>query len=286
MRDFILSDITGGNKAPFSKRSLEHVNEMTSELNTMFFETLTDFSSFGTDFVIIRGCVISGSMPGAITWTAGLVYYSGDFYRVDAGGVTVNVGETAVWNYSDSYISGDPATYSDTNTYNFHRIRKMTLTSAVSGSGLKDYDDAVLYTKVSNSTSVLGTPSYIAPITNITKDNIYFLRKGNKVMIAGQLTITCTSTATLDFQIPIANATDYANVNYGNYYANLGSGTWGYVIGDKTSVASPNASGHIRFTGGATINILRFDITNDSALTSYEVFFSVEYYTEKPYSAY
>jgi hypothetical protein len=280
MRDFILSDITGGNKAPFSKRSLEHINAMPTEVVSGLFSGITNITNFGSEFVIISGCVITGPIPGVITWSSGYVYYQGNIYPVDAGGTTINIGQTAVWNYADTTITGDPATFSDTNTYDFHRIRKMTITSAASGSGLKNYDSVKIY----NGAKVNGfgtiTPS--APVSAATITEQAFLRRGNRMDFFARIDVTTSTPADLfDLLIPITYSDDYP-FNDPSYY-NTVFNSIGTVTPVYGSLSGEMINGYVQgnFVGNVFVRVYRTDLA-----TSHSIGISGSYFTNKPYSPY
>lgn len=281
MRDFIITDITGGNKAPFSKRSLEHLNEMTSELGTQVLSAITN-NKMDSNVIILSGCEITGSQPGVISYTAGTIYYLGDIYNVDANGsLTINIGEVGVWEIIDTTITGDPATFSDTNTYDFHRIRKMRLVSGTTGSGLADYDDAKLFNKIQQGL-LFGTPvGNTANITTITT-NSYMLRSGRNVTISALITVNLSvGSAEIDISLPLLNTEEnplQSSVVYPSTGTNYGS------IANRVGVSMPLCSGYV--VVDSINNQLNVKWTCVSAETTHQVLMQVSYTAELPYAKY
>lgn len=147
-RTFVLTDIVDPVKAPFSKRSLEHINEAYNELTKQLFEPTLATAYTTNDVIIISGCDVTANIPGTSSVTAGQIYYNGKIYNVDANASISTPSNTLVWSVATTYISGDPATFSDGNNYNFHKIEKFQLTNAVSGSGVADYNGATVKYKI------------------------------------------------------------------------------------------------------------------------------------------
>ncbi len=282
MRDFILSDITGGNKAPFSKRSLEHLNEMSSELGESLFNGIANETSI-SEFIILTGCEITGSQPGVISYTAGEIFYQGNIYKVDANAsLTINIGEVATWAYDDSYITGDPATYSDTNTYNFHRIRKMKLVSATTGSNIIDYNDVKLYHKFQQG-GFLGTSIAVTPnITAINTSTNRLIREGKFVFVALQIEVTLSSpTDEIHISFPLSDPENYPIQSSVAYPAgNKGFGS----VANQLGLSMPLCSGYI--VVDSVNNQLDVKWTCVSSESTHQVLANVCYIADKAYSPY
>lgn len=89
------------------------------------------------EIVILQGCNIT--IDGQdFTLNEGYVYYQDEIFQVDAKVFTVIGGETALWSEDNSMIQG---VFGDGLSYNFREIRKLTLISGNSGTGIKDYND-------------------------------------------------------------------------------------------------------------------------------------------------
>lgn len=148
-RQFVTSNIIDPIKAPFTKRSLTHLNAgLTESLSEIVKGLIGAYTP--NDLIVWSGCVVtplSGSIPGTGTasLSAGAIYYNGEVYQVDANALlSTTTPQTLVWQIVTTYISGDPATFSDGNPYNFHRIDKMKLVAGTAGSGLANYNGATV----------------------------------------------------------------------------------------------------------------------------------------------
>lgn len=142
-RSFVTTPIVDPVKAPISKRSLTHINAAWDELGDQLVRAVRDGNYTTNDVVIMYGCVVTANIPGTSSVTAGAIYYNGRVYYVDAASISTP-SNTLVWNIDQSYISGDPATFSDGSTSNFHLIEKFKLVNAISGSGIANYNGATI----------------------------------------------------------------------------------------------------------------------------------------------
>lgn len=141
-REFVTTGIVSPVKARFSKRSLTHINSALNEITAQIGPALIETYTTG-NVIILSGCVVGGTttFPGTATVTAGTIYYNGKTYSVDANAsIVLASGQIPVWNVATSYISGDPAIFTDANTYDFHKIEKFALTAANAGSGVSDWN--------------------------------------------------------------------------------------------------------------------------------------------------
>jgi hypothetical protein len=156
-RKFKTNSIIDPVKAPLTKRSLEHINSAYDELGEDLVKSLIGTYT-ANDVVILRGCdvaVTSGSIPGTGTATLseGAVFYNGRVYKVDANGsLSTTSPDTLVWEIVESVVAGDPATFSDGNTYDFHVIEKFRLVAGAPGSGIANYDGATVK-KINDATN-------------------------------------------------------------------------------------------------------------------------------------
>lgn len=217
-KEFIVTNIVDPVKAPITERSLRHINSMTKESASEILKGLV--KSYATnDLLIISGCVVTASIPGTSSVTAGCIYYNGEFYQVDANASISSPSNTLVWSIVTTYASGDPATFSDGNSYNFHAVNKMQLTNAATGTGIADYNGATVKNK-SYTYSTGSGGDYIALDNRTVHVNLAY-GSGNK-----------TNTQTL-YTIPAAFRTTSARtigVALVTYQAGAGSAQEGHCI--------------------------------------------------------
>ena len=137
------------------------------------------------DVVILYGC--KNSTPGGSTFTisAGAVMYNGEIYPVDATTFTCGGGQTAVATIDITYDSVDPIKLrpSGTSVY-VHQIRKVAISSAVSGSGISDFNSfkygyGLTTTTTDNGESVTGNITGSGPFAYSTLTTKYAYRIEN-----------------------------------------------------------------------------------------------------------
>ena len=154
-RSFLTTPIVDPVKAPFSKRSFTHLNTALDELGEDIVKGILSGNYTTNDLVILYGCVVTANIPGTSSVTAGAIYYNGRIYKVDANASISSPANTLVWSIATTYISGDPATFSDGSSSNFHKIEKFQLTNAGTGTGLADYNAATVKNIYSISTGAI-----------------------------------------------------------------------------------------------------------------------------------
>lgn len=155
-RKFDVTNIIDPAKAPLTKRSLTHLNSAYDELTKQMIESSFVVPYTTNDIVILSGCEVTANIPGTSEVTAGQIYYNGRIYDVDANASISSPSNTLVWSIVESVVAGDPATFSDGNSYNFHIIEKFVLSNAVSGSGIADYNGATVKYKIATKRINIG----------------------------------------------------------------------------------------------------------------------------------
>ncbi len=95
----------------------------------------------------MHGCVVTASIPGTSSVTAGSIYYNGEIYEVEVNASIASAANTLVWNIVTSYIASDSTlTWSDGTIRNLHSIARFVLSNAVTGTGIADYNGATVKT--------------------------------------------------------------------------------------------------------------------------------------------
>lgn len=171
MKDINTSLVTSTSRQPFHNWSLEHVQEGIKEnddslvqgiLNTMNISYTTN------DVIVLYGCVLTGSYSGAgnpYAVTAGAVYYNGEVYQVDAVSGTISGTNVLIGTVTTTYNANDPAQFSDGTMNNVHRIKKMVISQAGTGTGTKDYSSwgtiKRAYSLTSSSTQNTTSTSFV-----------------------------------------------------------------------------------------------------------------------------
>lgn len=125
---------------PFLSRSLDHIQQAYTEITDSVVKGILGTYT-ANDVIVLYGCVLTGTDPGARTVTAGAIYYNGEIYLVDAGGLTTTLSDIPLWTIVTTYQSGDPILFTDNVTFhNVSQIRKFVLVAGpAGGSGVTGY---------------------------------------------------------------------------------------------------------------------------------------------------
>ncbi len=141
MKKIKTTAIAGTVKAPYVKKTFEHYNEAIEEGDNAILRALMPTAWATGNIVKLFGAVVTATIPGTSSITAGAAYYNGEIYLIDANASLITTGsQTLVWVIETTYASGDPVQYSDGNNYDQHEIRKLKLQAGASGSGLMNYN--------------------------------------------------------------------------------------------------------------------------------------------------
>ena len=139
-RNLITTNILGSVKAPLTKAALDTLQANFKEVPASIARGV--LGSYTTNDVIIwEGFTITITGFNTATWTAGTVYYNGEFYQVLAGTLTKATGSVFLYSIVDSLIT---AQFSDGNSYNWLETKTITITSGTSGTGIADYAAATV----------------------------------------------------------------------------------------------------------------------------------------------
>lgn len=241
---------------------------MGKELGKLIFSTIARNYQDNT-VMVLYGCNITANLPGTSTVTAGAIYYNGVFYKVEAdSNIVASGGQTLVWDFDES---DQPV--------------KMKLYAGASGSGIADYDDTKLYQKIVNNTSFFGTPTFSAPITSVTVDNLLFLRNGNKVTVSGELTVDNSSGQDdISFSIPIASSENYPDSDLISYY-DATNNISGLCVGQPNTNAQ-GLSGSVGVSVATNSMNFKCALASGGSIVSWKVRFNCSYLTNLPYSTY
>lgn len=147
MKKIDTTNISGLAKAPFIKDTHDHIKESIQESTGNIVKGLLGSYTTG-DLIVLYGCVVSATIPGTSSITAGAIYYNGEIYEVDASASLITTGsDTLVWGVVTTYLAADSSlTWSDGVIRNLHRIDKLALSAGASGSGIANYNGATVKT--------------------------------------------------------------------------------------------------------------------------------------------
>lgn len=217
-RKFKTVDIVAPVKARLSKRSLTHINTAFDDLSEDIILGLSGNVYDPSAIFILYGCdvtITGGSIPGTGTAsiTEGAVYYNGRIYKVDQNNsLSTTNPQTLRWEIVETTISGDPATFDDGNTYDFHIIEKMALVAGTAGSGLANYDATTV--KYLDYEDAANNSLTSASVTNcaLTSGQYNAKRHGGIIDFSLRATFTVTTGASAaSLELTAVTGMDFAN---------------------------------------------------------------------------
>ncbi len=143
MKKLSITPIT--NSAQFfpKKGTLEFLQLATREGFSAIIEALIGPTYDPAIVYVLSGVINSGSYP-VYAITAGVVYYAGEFFQVDAASYTATGSDVAVFSIDQTQYTtfADPVTLSDASVVNIHDIRKIKTAAGATGSGISDLTQA------------------------------------------------------------------------------------------------------------------------------------------------
>jgi hypothetical protein len=138
--------ITDSARLPIKKGTLAFLQ--TSHKNDIFnlIRGLIGSTYNGLNVYVLYGCVNSGS-GSVYNISDGAVFYFGEVFQVQSTTFTAASGQTAVCSIltTQDTTNADPVTFTDAVARNVHNIRTVQITSAVAGSGIKDFANVIFY---------------------------------------------------------------------------------------------------------------------------------------------
>ncbi len=144
MKTLNVTPITDTARMPIKKGTLQFLQDAHIENVSDIMSALRGTNVYSLNPVVLWGCVNSGS---GLTYniSEGAVIFLGTIYKVDAAAFTASFGQTAVFNVvlTQYTTDADPVTFTDSNNYNVHDIRKIAISAGTSG--LYDYSNFEFY---------------------------------------------------------------------------------------------------------------------------------------------
>lgn len=132
--------ITNSARLPIKKGTLQFLQDAHKETAAATIIALIGPSYNASTVYILYGVQNSGSGSNYVI-SSGYAFYNGEIFTVDATSFTTVGTDTAVFNIAITQYTtnADPVTFTDTTVKNVHNIRKITVSSGASGSGIADY---------------------------------------------------------------------------------------------------------------------------------------------------
>lgn len=165
MKKLDMSNAVYPAEQPIVGRTLEFLQESWQELGNALFMGMINGNYTASSFVILYGCVNTGSGSNYII-SAGAVMYNGIYFEVPAATFTASGGQTAVGSFVTTQDSADPIKMRPSGTQvSVHNVTKLVFTGAVSGTGDVDFANMVTLTKIAQqitlATQTTTSTSYV-----------------------------------------------------------------------------------------------------------------------------
>lgn len=100
----------------------ETIDNIARRLTSDVVRQLVDYTTGSDQVVILWGVELTGTNPGARTWTEGAIYYEGDIYIIDAG--------------SDTTTGSEVLVFDDITASGVHEIKEVTLVNGTVSAGI------------------------------------------------------------------------------------------------------------------------------------------------------
>lgn len=141
MRNLNVSNVSASIGLPVKSGTLIHLQLAYREVLAGIGKAITGTGYDPTKVYILNGCVNSGSGSN-YNISAGVVFFNGEVYLVDAATFTISGPNVAVGIVTKTYFTGanaDPVQFTDGVTRTIHEIWKMVPQSGLSGSGAANF---------------------------------------------------------------------------------------------------------------------------------------------------
>lgn len=131
-KQLITTNITSTAQMPIRKMTLDHLQESYVEPIRALARAIGTDDQAGTPGAVARDIVYglqSTTVGPSFTCNRGAVYTNGEIFQVAAAAFTIGGGEYPIFVLDTTYATGDPTEFTDSNSYNIHRIRQYRVIS-------------------------------------------------------------------------------------------------------------------------------------------------------------
>lgn len=135
-KQLITTDITSTRQMPIRKMTLDHLQEAYQEPIKALMRAIGTDDDAGTPGTAAKDIIYglqSTTVGSAFTCNRGAVYYNGEIFQVPAASFTIGGGEYPIFVLTTSFATGDPTEFTDSNSFNIHRIRTLRVISGTTG---------------------------------------------------------------------------------------------------------------------------------------------------------
>jgi len=128
---------------PVKKGTLQFIQDAYKDIMRYLVSTLVQ--SYDPSVVYIFSGVVNSAIDPVFQISGGVVFYNGEFFEVDAVNFSAPAANTAIFKLDTSQYTqdADPVTFTDLVARNVHNIRKITIVSGLSGSGLSNFSQSI-----------------------------------------------------------------------------------------------------------------------------------------------
>lgn len=144
MKRLDTSAITSGVAMPLKSGLLDFLQDAHKDTAKDIVTNLLGFSPDNNQFYILSGCVNSNTAP-TYNVSAGVVYYNGEIYEIDAFNFTTSGTQQAYPNIiiTQYTTNADPVTFTDGTPRNVCNIRKINVVGSDTDTGFQIFDNWV-----------------------------------------------------------------------------------------------------------------------------------------------
>lgn len=115
---------------------------------------------FSSSPIVLWGCVNTGVFGTNYNITAGAIYYLGEIYLTSAFAFAQGGGQVAVCTITTTNPAPDPIIFQGGGSYNVHNIRRITIASALSGTGTFDFTSCVYVNEIWKNVAPAASTTY------------------------------------------------------------------------------------------------------------------------------
>lgn len=215
MKKLDTSAITDSSQLKIKKGTLQFLQDANYEMFNAIVRGAIGASFDNSKVYILYGCVNTGD-GNSYNISEGAIFYQGEVYLVDAAIFNTSGASVAIFTQVTSQYTNnaDPMTFSDSSVHNVHDIRKMVISSGVSGAGISNWTSRASFSfSVEPQINITATGA-------LTKNGVYpniildvpLNNNRNKILFAGTLNIGNLAADTVSFNV------SFPDIGTANYY--------------------------------------------------------------------
>ena len=142
MKILDLNPVTPSVGVIIQKNTLLHITDAYKESFESLGKSMLPVSAYTGKLVVLYGCVITGTNPGARTITAGAVFYNGQVYQVQASTFTTTGSQIGIWTLVDLNAASIESKLTDGTDVHMLVNNAFVFSAGAAASGLFDETSA------------------------------------------------------------------------------------------------------------------------------------------------